>query len=388
MRQRLFALVFLLAVFGVLALLLPRGAPAPALAVHMIATELRNPRGVAVLPDGRLLVVEAGDGASRTATGGHIRIFADTNRDGDYDDVDERTMVICCVGGYNSLTRYGTGQDEVGGLGDVALLDDGHIFYTQDDPLGSYAPDGSSNGIAIMGLTPAPEWRRYIVAVRNATTNALVYDPQARLLYMAESGNNRISSVTLDGDVTPLVDLPTLAHGQQAVPAGLALDPRTGDVLVALLSGQIRDYLGTVIAYMPQDARIIRLNPTTREWHDEIVGLTTAVDVAVDEFGNIFTVELATGWAAAVIPRDFPLFDPDAPPDAGGYPRFSGRVTMYPTDRGTPIVLAQGLDEPTNITYHHGALYVSVGQGTPGRPIMGPDGRTRISGTLHRITGF
>ena len=93
-------------------------------------------------------------------------------------------------------------------------------------------------------------------------------------------------------------------------------------------------------------------------------------------------------WAAAVMPRDFPLFDPDAPPDAGGYPRFSGRVTMYPPFSGTPVVLAEGLDEPTNITYHEGALYVSVGQGTPGRPIMGPEGRTHIAGELYQITGF
>jgi hypothetical protein len=158
--------------------------------------------------------------------------------------------------------------------------------------------------------------------------------------------------------------------------------------LVALFSGQIRDYYGTVIAYMPEDARIVRLNPETGEWHDEITGLTTAVDVAIDEAGNVYVVELATGWPAAVMPRDFPLYDPDAPPDAGGYPRFSGRVTMYPADGGAPLRLAQGLDAPTNITYYDGALYVSVGQGTPGRPIIGPAGRTRITGSLIRLTGF
>ena len=175
---------------------------------------------------------------------------------------------------------------------------------------------------------------------------------------------------------------------QQPVPAGLALDPRTGDLLVALFSGQIRDYYGTVIAYMPEHARIVRLNPATGDLRDEITGLTTAVDVAIDEAGNLYVAELATGWPAAVMPREFPLFDPAAPPDSGGYPRFSGRVTMYPADGGAPLRLAEGLDAPTNLTYHDGALYVSVGQGTPGRPIMGPDGLTRITGSLLRITGF
>ena len=35
-----------------------------------------------------------------------------------------------------------------------------------------------------------------------------------------------------------------------------------------------------------------------------------------------------------------------------------------------------------------GALYVSTGQGTPGRPIPGPDGATVIVGEVLRITGY
>lgn len=367
-------------------LLLVGQVTAQSTTVETIAIDLLNPRGVAVFPDGRLLVAEAGAGAGKREIAGRISIFSDINSDGDYDDLDEREIILCCVQGYNTLTHFGTGQDEVGGLGDVVLLEDGRIFFTQDDPLSGYIADGRSRGIAILGLTS--EWERYEVVVRSATMNALVYDPKADLLYVAESGYNRVNAVTLEGDLTTIVEFPELAHGQQPVPAGLALDPRTSDLLVALFSGQIRNYFDTVIAYMPEDARIVRLNPRTGEWRDEIVGLTTAVDVTVDEAGNIYTVELATGWPAAVMPRDFPLYDVDAPPDAGGYPRFSGRVTMYPTNGRAPILLAAGLDAPTNITYHDGALYVSTGQGTPGRPIMGPEGRARITGKLYRITGF
>jgi hypothetical protein len=354
--------------------------------VEVIINDLRNPRGVAVFPDGRLLVAQAGDGIGTSATGGQISIYADLNGDGSYEETE---VVMCCVAGYNALTHYGTGQDEVGGLGDVLLLEDGRVFYTQDDPLSGYLPDGTAGRIAVLGLTPAPEWRRYEVITRGATMNALAYDPAADLLYVAESGLNRISAVTLDGELTPLVEhIPDLANGQQSVPAGLARDPRSGDLLVALLSGQIRDYFDTVIAYMPEAALIIRLDPSTGEWREEITGLTTAVDVAVDDAGNIYVVEMATGWPTTQMPRTFPLRDPDAPPDSGGYPRFSGRVTMYLADGGAPLRLAEGLDMPTNITYHAGALYVSVGQGTPGRAIIGPEGRTRITGQLIRITGF
>ena len=42
---------------------------------------------------------------------------------------------------------------------------------------------------------------------------------------------------------------------------------------------------------------------------------------------------------------------------------------------------------PTNITLApDGSLYVSTGQGTPNRPIPGPDGPTRIVGEVIRIT--
>ena len=43
----------------------------------------------------------------------------------------------------------------------------------------------------------------------------------------------------------------------------------------------------------------------------------------------------------------------------------------------------------TNVTVApDGALYVSTGQGTPGRPIPGPQGRTEIVGEVLRITGY
>jgi hypothetical protein len=88
-------------------------------------------------------------------------------------------------------------------------------------------------------------------------------------------------------------------------------------------------------------------------------------------------------------PIGFDFYDPDAPPVHGGYQRFSGKVTLYPADDGSPRVLADGLDTPTNITLGpDGALYVSTGQGTPGRPIPGPDGPTWIVGEVFRITGF
>ena len=72
-------------------------------------------------------------------------------------------------------------------------------------------------------------------------------------------------------------------------------------------------------------------------------------------------------------------------PDPGGYPRYSGRVSLYPADGSERIILADDLDQPTNLTYHDGRLYVSTGQGTPNRRIWGMDGITRISGEIYLI---
>ena len=50
------------------------------------------------------------------------------------------------------------------------------------------------------------------------------------------------------------------------------------------------------------------------------------------------------------------------------------------------VFRATGEALATGITYADRALYVSIGQGTPGRTIIGPTGSTSIVGELHRIT--
>jgi len=188
----------------------------------------------------------------------------------------------------------------------------------------------------------------------------------------------------LEGSEEPVhsIQFPFFEEEQQAVPAGLALDPTNGDILVAMLSGFLFDYYGTRISYLPGSARIIRYNPDTGELNDEIRGLTTAIDVAVDEEGNIYVVELTRGWPPALMPVGFDLFDPDAPPDPGGYVRWDGRVSMYPADGGEARILLDDIDTPTNITYSNDTLYISAGLGTPGRSVISANGIQPIEGVV------
>ncbi len=132
----------------------------------------------------------------------------------------------------------------------------------------------------------------------------------------------------------------------------------------------------------------MRVDPQTGRITDEITGLTTAVDVAIDSAGNLYVVELASAYAD-ILPRSYDLFNESASPVHGGYLRYSGRLTLYYASGAPPRVIVDGLDAPTNITLGpEGALYLSIGQGTPGRSIPGPNGPRKIVGEILRITGY
>lgn len=379
----------------VLILMLLGVLPTQAQDIHIerLATGLWNPRGVAVLPDGRLVVVQAGTGYQeerrREDMTGSISLFEDVNGDGDYDE-GEITPILSQQPSYNSLSRFESGHDEVNGVGDIVLLNGDQLFYTKDDPLaesngrGEYRSDTGVFGITLAGEALPQVLKRY------GTVNALAYDPTRAVFYVADSGVNAIIMVNLAGEILREIPLPLLEREQQAVPAGIAFDPSTGDVLVALFSGGrwLEDY-SAKIAFFQGGSQILRLDPDSDFMETVITGLTTAVDVAVDEQGNIFVAEMTIYSPTSKLETDFDLFNPQAQPLAGGYERFSGRVSLYPATGDEPMVLVEGLDAPTNLTYHAGALYVSVGQGTPNRPILdGEGGLTQITGEIYRITGF
>lgn len=347
--------------------------------LRRVVTGLQNPRGIAVLPDGNLLVGEAGTGFNSgdpAKDTGRLSVFADKNGDGDYDDPGEISPVLEHLPTYNIMSLFSPGRDEVLGVGDVLALPDGRAFFTLDDDF---------EKISIVALDASLHSRGDLV-IGGGTLNSIAYDPHVGVIYVAESSANVLGVVSLDGKIKTVAQFGVLAHGQEAVPSGVAVDPRNGGVLVALFSGQLWDYYGSILSYMPGDAKIVRVNPATGAVSDVITGLTTAVDVAVDEVGNIYGVQMTTRWPTPPLMHDFNLYDPNAPPDDGGYPRFSGRVTEYPVDGGAPLILADDLDAPTNITYHAGALYLSTGEGTPGRPIWGRGSATRITGEIYRIS--
>jgi hypothetical protein len=347
----------------------------------VILTGLQNPRGVALDAEGGLLVAEAGTGNDPVDVrqqSGKLTRFIDRNGDGDFTDPGETEPWFEHLASYNAMNVYATGRDEVSGPSDVAVHNDGRVFLSVD---------GGFEEFSLWEISPSGSIGRNLSARSNMTGVGLA--PNADTIFATESTLNQLIEVTLEtADRRDIVEFSTLDSGQQAVPAGLAIDPRNGDVLVALFSGVAQADDGSFIPFVPGDAKVVRVDPRSGRVVDEITGLTTAVDVAIDGLGNVFVVEMASDHAE-LFDDGADLHDPDAVPRHGGYLRFSGRVIMYPADGGPPRVLAEGLDAPTNITVgDDDAVYVSTGQGTPGRPIPGPNGPTVIVGEVIRITGY
>ncbi len=290
--------------------------------VEVVLSGLENPRGVAVGPAGNLYVAEAGtgyDAVDPTLMTGKLTEFHDHNGDGDYDDEGEVTPWFRHFPTYNAQHFTDSVRDEVGGPSDLLLHPDGRLFL---------AVDGGFDRQSLFEISPEGRIGRTLADRGNM--NGIAFDLDQEQIYVLESTFNRLVSVSLDGEFREIALFPPLASGQQAVPAGLTVDPRSGEVLVALFSGVVVDEdTGDVILLIPGDAKVVRVNPETGEFVDEHTGLTAAIDVAMDGLGNLYVVEMTAAFLDP-FPSKFDFFDPGAPPLHGGYQRFSGKVTLYP----------------------------------------------------------
>ena len=175
---------------------------------------------------------------------------------------------------YNGFSAYGTGRDEVSGPVDWLLHRDGRLFLSVDD-------GGLSNSMALHVISP--EGRIGLTLADRNTMNGIAFDRDQQKIFAVESGLNMLVEISFTGEFRDIVVFPFLDSGQQAVPAGLAVDPRTGNLLVALFSGYLIDEqassIDDIISFVEGDAKIVRVDPDTGKTTDEIVGLTTAVDV-------------------------------------------------------------------------------------------------------------
>jgi sugar lactone lactonase YvrE len=333
-----------------------------------IASGLANPRGLHVLPDGSLLVATAGTGDPANPNSGALLRLTDTNHDGDFEDEGERATVLGDQPSTNLLDIVR--RDEVFGLAGMAE-GNGAVLV-------SLAFFGGPSKIFRVDGAQVTTW-----ATTQANINDLTFDPSRSAWYGTASTTDEVVRLREGGRSERVVKVPTLASGQDSVPAYLRHDPVTGEILVSLFSGSPEgEEGGEGIELIPRAASVVRVNPDTRKITPVVTALTVPTDLEVGPDGSIYVLEFCDAFVD-------PVKDRAALAQLGhaGFHRFSGRLLKIDRTRGEVTILAEGLDEPTNMVLAGGALYIAQGMGTPGRPIPGPTGEpTTLVGFIERIT--
>ena len=115
-------------------------------------------------------------------------------------------------------------------------------------------------------------------------------------------------------------------------------------------------------------------------------GLTAPTDLEIGPDGQLYVLEFCDAFLDPLETREQML----AAPSHGGFRRFSGRLLRIDRSTGGVVVVAEGLDAPSNLAliqdeYGNGLL-VAQGMGTPGRSIPGPQGVVPLRGFIERIS--
>jgi hypothetical protein len=334
---------------------------------RVVASHLLNPRGMLPLADGSLLVAEAGFGDPRDAKTGRIMKLTDRNRDGDYDDENERSVVLERLHSVNILGRLPVNRDEVFGLADLEA-GAGVQLATVADPL-----EGTTI-LRIDGALPS------LWATTPDNANSIAYHPGLKRWFAVQSFANTVIELSESGAHRMLTRIAQLEQGQDPVPAAIVVEPGTNALLVALFSGQLGgDTGGSGVDFVERSGRIVRIDPQSGKLQPLISGLNAPTDLAVAEAGVVYVLEFCRHFRD---PVHTPAEAQGGVRDAG-FERFSGRLLRIELERAAVNVVADHLDLPTHLRWlGPGRLLVSVGQGTPGRMLPGPSRPTRLEGRI------
>ncbi|HKU38203.1 MAG TPA: hypothetical protein VJR89_08650 [Polyangiales bacterium] len=333
-----------------------------------VATDLQNPRGLQPMADGSLLVATAGTGDPANPNTGALLRLTDANRDGDFDDEGERTALVSDQPSKNLLDLVR--RDEVFGMAGIAE-GEGRVLVS----LAFFG--GPSTILSVQDRTVA-RW-----SVTHANINDLTFDPDRKAWFGVASTSDEVVRLRENEGNERVVKLPALASGQDAVPANIVHDPLSRDLLVTLFSGSPEgEEGGEGIEIVPRSASIVRVTPETRAVSATVTELTVPTDLEATADGKLYVLEFCDAFLDPVQTRE----DMARGPSHGGFRRFSGRLLQIDRKTGAVVVVARGLDAPTNLALAGNVLYVSEGMGTPGRQIPGPDGAPRaLTGFIERI---
>ena len=330
-----------------------------------VVLDLANPRGILDLPDGSLLVAEAGRGDPNEPDTGRLLHVRDADGDGRFE---AREVILDRQPSVNIVTKLAVNRDEVFGFADIAR-GDGTILASVADPQdGTIVLEVDGDRTTNWGAT-------------EDNANSLAYHPSLRRWFAVQSFANTVIDAR-SGETVATFE--PLAAGQDAVPSALVYEAASDQLIVALFSGQRGgDVAGTGVDFVERSGLLVRLDPRTGVVTPILGGLNAPVDVAVDERGRIYVLEFCRGFVGPVAGID----EARASRGHGGFERFSGRLLRWVPGEPDVTLLAEGLDLPTHLRLAEGdRIFVSVGQGTPGRTVPGPEGPTVVAGKILELT--
>lgn len=315
-----------------------------------VAGGLRNPRGMIQLADGALLIAEAGTGAPDDLLSGGI-VKLSLGSDGRF--AERRAAQVLLSGQPSKNILDIVRRDEVFGMGGMAS-GEGRVFA-------SLAFFGGPSTVFALDGSAIETW-----TTTSMNINDLTYDPGRKSWYAVASTTDEIVELKPGRGAERVVKLPPLESGQDAVPAYLEHDARTGELLVSLFSGSPEgEEGGRGVELVPRAGGIVAVDPDRRSVRWVVRGLSVPTDLQITPAGNLYVLEFCDAFLDPAASLD-QLF---AAPSHGGFRRFSGRLLYIDRGTKTVTVVADGLDAPTNLLLSGGALYISQGMGTPGRPI-------------------
>jgi hypothetical protein len=343
-------------------------APAAALRQRrLVASALRNPRGMQPIGPGTLLVSEAGTGAPGDELSGRLARLHDANADGDYLDPGEQHVLLDAQPSKNIL--HIVRRDEVFGMAGMAS-GDGTVLV-------ALAFFGGPSTVLRVDGDVVTRWTS-----THGNLNDIAFDPRRKQWFGASSTSDEIVRLRPDARAERVLKVPPLPNGQDPVPAYLRHDPISGDLLVTLFTGSPEGEEGGLgVELIPRAGGIIAVDPDSKRLRWVVSGLSVPTDLEITEDGTIYVLELCDAFLDPVATHE----ELNARPSHGGFKRFSGRLLRIDRRSGQVVIVASGLDTPTNLALDGESLYVAQGMGTPGRPIPGPTGTLPLSGFIERI---
>jgi plastocyanin len=287
----------------------------------VVATGLTNPRGALSVGD-LLFVALAGSGGDVAGDDGWLG-----GQTGAVALIDDQG---CAAGIVTGLASTVNEQGVALGASDVAILDNqlyavvdggGASFGNPDQPSGVYLLLADGTFLLVAELPSVTSTEPNLADALPAASFGMVADGTNNVLWVVDSRSGSVVTVAPDGTTTAIADL------AGDFPTRPVLDPNGGIFVGTLSSTPFVDGSSSVL-------RVGLDGEVTEVWTD----LTVVVDVAVDDGGTLYALELATGHAA----------DATAPnPDSGRLVQQTGDATseVIAENLQAPIALDLGTDD-------------------------------------------